>query len=348
MGDESRAEPTAKLEGHSAPVFAVCAVGDLVVTGSEDRLIKLWNARGECVATLDGHKGWVKALACLPDCAFLPSGAFASAANDGVLKVWDVAARRCAATLTGHEGPVFALCAMGAGGLASGGRDKSVRVWDPSAQKCVAKLTGHRASVGAVASLGDAVLASGSADHEIRIWNVVTRSCTTILKGHEGSVRSLAAVGSVLVSAGGDKSIRVWDLASGACAARMDGHRNAVNALVVMPGGKELVSGGGDGMFEGGTDDTALRLWDLASRSCSAVLRAHGGAVTALAVTGDGRLVSSSEDRSARTWAVKPALEEQEKTATQPAEEPAELDPQRSQHELPELLAQPSAPQPAF
>merc|ERR550514_2124397 len=129
MGD---AGPTySKLEGHSAPVFAVCVVGDLLVTGSEDRLLKLWNASGDCVATLEGHQGWVKALASLPDCAFLPNGAFASAANDGAVKVWDVAGRCCAASLSGHQGPVFSLTAT-ADGLASGGRDKTVRAWDPS------------------------------------------------------------------------------------------------------------------------------------------------------------------------------------------------------------------------
>ena len=38
--------PTAKLEGHGAGVFAVCVIGDLIATGSEDSLIKLWTARG--------------------------------------------------------------------------------------------------------------------------------------------------------------------------------------------------------------------------------------------------------------------------------------------------------------
>ena len=38
--------------------------GRRVVSGSEDKTLKVWDvATGECVATLEGHSGWVRCAA---------------------------------------------------------------------------------------------------------------------------------------------------------------------------------------------------------------------------------------------------------------------------------------------
>lgn len=46
--------------------------------------------------------------------------------------------------------------------------------------------------------------------------------------------------------------------------------------------------------------DCTIRIWDLATGTCSAVLKGHQGGVYALAVLGDGRLASGSSDETIR------------------------------------------------
>ena len=50
------------------------------------------------------------------------------------MRVWDLAAGREEAVLTGHDGEVFSMAITPDGALAvSGGSDRTVRVWDLAA-----------------------------------------------------------------------------------------------------------------------------------------------------------------------------------------------------------------------
>ena len=61
--------------------------------------------------------------------AVLGAGRLASGSEDNTVKIWDVAAQRCVATLEGHRDWVLALAVLDAGRLASGSRDNTVKIW---------------------------------------------------------------------------------------------------------------------------------------------------------------------------------------------------------------------------
>ncbi|MCH8046292.1 MAG: hypothetical protein IID44_21500 [Planctomycetes bacterium] len=74
------------LKGHTAPVtgMAFSADGQLLVTGSSDRSVRLWNAKSyELVKVLNGHK------AAVLDVAFAPnSKVLASVSADNTVRLW--------------------------------------------------------------------------------------------------------------------------------------------------------------------------------------------------------------------------------------------------------------------
>ena len=88
----------------------------MVVTGSGDKIVRIWSLGDySCLRTFEGHANSVLKVVWLPTPETVKGRArsavvqVASAAGDGLVKVWDVQAGECAATLDNHVDRVWAL-----------------------------------------------------------------------------------------------------------------------------------------------------------------------------------------------------------------------------------------------
>jgi len=89
----------APLAGLKKPP-AVSSTAEFFATGGRDKLIKLWDSRGNCMKTLAGHDNWVRGL------VFHPGGKYLlSASDDFTIRCWDLTQEgRLVKTVTGaHE-----------------------------------------------------------------------------------------------------------------------------------------------------------------------------------------------------------------------------------------------------
>ena len=75
----------------------------------------------------------------------------------------------------------------------------------------------------------------------------------------------------------------------------LKGHSNAVISVAFSPDGKTLATG---------SSDNTARVWDLASRQCSATLQGHTSCVRSVAFSSPDRntLATGSNDKTARVW----------------------------------------------
>ncbi|XP_070502999.1 WD repeat, SAM and U-box domain-containing protein 1-like [Chironomus tepperi] len=81
------AECVNSFTAHGSSVTSVKfnATGTLLVSGSLDRLIKIWDMQGNCLKTLDEHARYVNCVAINADSTILASGS-----NDKQVHIWDL------------------------------------------------------------------------------------------------------------------------------------------------------------------------------------------------------------------------------------------------------------------
>jgi WD40 repeat protein len=189
--DYSEVTCVATLVGHkrlwyrlweSAMVLSVAfhATAPLLATSSVDRTAKLWrlspdNSSATCVATLEGHRDWVRSVAFHPTLPLLATGS-----DDKTAKLWrlspDYSEAICVATLVGHGQKVRIVAFHPTAPLlATTSNDKTAKLWqisrDNSSATCVATLEGHRDWVRSVAFHPTLpLLATGCRDKTLKMW----------------------------------------------------------------------------------------------------------------------------------------------------------------------------------
>jgi WD40 repeat protein len=199
------------LHGHERSVTCVAWADDAVVTGSEDRTVRLWylGPNGPAL-TFTGHQSEVNSVQVSADDRLIASGS-----ADGRAILWN----------------------LGTGELA---REFQIHPYLPGFEEEV---------YAARFSPGDAYLATAAVDHHLATWAIDQRGHDFTYPGHPGtwcvdwSPRSWE-----LVSGGSDRVARIWGINSAVARAELVGHAGGVSRVAWQPTGALIASGGEDGV----------------------------------------------------------------------------------------------------
>lgn len=254
----TRDRSTVSFKGHWAPARAVdfTVDGDNLITGSEDRTVRIWAvANGEEKQRLSAHA----AVNCLG--VSRSGGLMAAGSDDGMVYVWGVRDGRELITLKGPTGAVRAVAFSPSGQfVAGGGNDQAVQVWDVKAGgRLKYDLRVHDDNVTCLAfSPDEKLLVSGSEDRQVLVWNVESGQVVARITGHSAAVWAVAFTpdGRGIVSASSDRSVQMWDRTTQKNLRRYQGHKGPVRALAMPRDGRWLASG---------SDDRTIRFWDVGS-----------------------------------------------------------------------------------
>ncbi|PWN45755.1 WD40 repeat-like protein [Ceraceosorus guamensis] len=233
----------AVAEGHAESVGAVAfarkpatpgATGaPFMVTGSQDRTVKVWDlsslsrALGQGVpsqpiklqslATLKVHDKDVNALDIAPNNALLLSGS-----QDRTAKLWTLS----------YSAP-----------SKNNGQTASASI------KPLSTCKAHKRGIWAVKfSPADPAFITASGDRTIRMWSLKDFACVKTFEGHTNGVLRVDFMdqkGMQIVSTASDGLIKVWNVKDEACVTTLDGHDERVWGLGVRRDG-EIVSAGAD------------------------------------------------------------------------------------------------------
>ncbi|OLL24077.1 Guanine nucleotide-binding protein subunit beta-like protein [Neolecta irregularis DAH-3] len=214
--------------------------------------------------TLEGHSGWVTAIATSSENPDL----LLSASRDKTVCVWHLTRDEASfgypkKTLTGmwHNHFVQDVVISSDGQYAlSASWDKTLRLWDLNTGLTTRRFVGHTGDVLSVSFSSDnRQIVSGSRDKTIKLWNTLGDCKFTIQEeGHSEWVSSVRfspnPAHPSIVSAGWDRVVKVWELTKCKLRTNHYGHTGYINTVTVSPDGSLCASGGKDG---------TTMLWDL-------------------------------------------------------------------------------------
>ncbi|NEQ40970.1 MAG: protein kinase [Okeania sp. SIO3I5] len=251
--------------------IAIDAQGFLLVSGSDDKIMRLWNLQtGQLLHKFLGHTAEVYGIAISADGRRVISGG-----DDRTILVWNLQKRRIAdrfysysgSPYSHRDGAIFSVAISPDGEtVASGSADHTIKIWNQRNGELLYKLHEHLDRVFCVTyskvnniyteKNDGQIFASCSADGAIKIWQVGCGKSLKTLRGHSGGVYSVAfsSDGEAIASGGADKTIKLWDVATGELVNIFEGHSQAVLSVVINRDDRILASGSIDG---------TVKLWSL-------------------------------------------------------------------------------------
>jgi eukaryotic-like serine/threonine-protein kinase len=209
-----RGQEIRRLSGHSGSVKCVAFSrdGKRLVTGSDDKSIRVWDAAsGREVLRLGRHTAGINALTFVADTTQI-----ASASKDQTVRVWDLRSGLETHCFEASAGAVLDVAVSADGKrIASGHFDTSIRLWDLEADRELGELTGHKQMVSALAFAPKVgYLVSAGQDHTLRLWNLATLTEVACASYHDAAINaiSISPDGTRIVTAGADKLLVVSSL----------------------------------------------------------------------------------------------------------------------------------------
>jgi guanine nucleotide-binding protein subunit beta-2-like 1 protein len=305
------------LKGHAGWVTCLATSPenpDMVVSGSRDKTLLVWNITRESEQnygvprkSLKGHGHFVQDLVISFDGQFALSGSW-----DGTLRLWDLNYGTTTRRFVGHNKDVLSV-AFSADNrqIVSGSRDKTVKLWNTLGEcKYTIEENGHSDWVSCVRfspNTQNPIIVSGGWDKAVKVWNLTNCKLRSILVGHTGYINTVTVSpdGSLCASGGRDGTARLWDLNEGKHLYSLDAN-DTIHSLVFSPTRYWLCAG----------TDSGIKIWNLETKDLVADLRNTGQpefqgktkqnpAAISLAWSADGTtLFAGYTDNNIRVWEV--------------------------------------------
>ncbi|MCY7276847.1 MAG: AAA-like domain-containing protein [Phormidesmis sp. CAN_BIN44] len=279
-----------RLERHQGSVNSVSFSpdGQTIVSGSDDKTIKLWSRDGTELKTLSRHHDIVTSVSFSPDGQTIASGS-----NDKTIKLWTRSGNE-PKTLTGHTSAVTSVSFSPDGQMiASASEDGTIKLWSRDG-KAINTLTGHSDKVYSLSFSPDSrLLATASWDYTVKLWS---RDGTLLktLPGHGDRIMSVSFSPDrqTIATASSDKTIKLWRQ-DGTLLKTLEGHTDRVTSVSFSPDGQTIASA---------SFDKTIRLWKIGG-SLPLILQGHMGEVYKASFSPDGQTIATaSYDRTVRLW----------------------------------------------
>jgi WD40 repeat protein len=261
---------------------------------SESGLVRLWDvATGLPVGQPLAHPDAVHAL------DFSPAGPsrLVTGSDDHAARIWDADTGVLIGAPLQHEGAIVDVAFSHDGRrVVTASADGTARVWDGSTGQPVGPPLRHASGVLTAAFSPDgSQIATGTEDGTTSLWHAETGEALTSAQTHEGPVIAIAfSEDGRRALTSSDAESRVWNVARREPVGATLRHSGAAHPPALSPDGSSVVTTSPSdpaGVWNIDSPIAVVR-WDLGRED----------AVVSARFSTDGRLVTASEDGTARVW----------------------------------------------
>lgn len=275
----------------SATATALSADGKLVLTGGDDRAVKLWDvATGMIVREFPSEHTTPVTRASLS-----ADGAIAVTCGYKTAIVWDTAQGMPVKSYpAAHEGWITSAWLSGAGDrILTAGWDGVAKVWDPQTGQTIGAIAD---CYGSAWLSGDGKTSvSGHLDSTVKVWLADGGTVIQTINTHPGPM-AMNSNGDFLVTADMDNTLKLWDVAGGRLRKVMMGHTESVTSVTFTGDGMLVLSSSYDG---------TVRLWDSKTGRLLRTFEGHAGPVNCVRSGASGSVaVSCGWEGAVNTWSL--------------------------------------------
>ena len=271
----------------------VCQLADgrLLSWSKQDRSIRVWNLNDPQGNVALEHNGMLFGMNILND------GRVVSWSNES-LRIWNPVTGEWA-KIHSETNSVMGCVEIDKDRILTWSTYGTMRVWETSSASLNATVnSGNRSTVIGFSNVAPGYWISRcGSDSTIWVWNVEFGTCHHVFAEHSANTTSYCLDGlGTVVSADERGGIWVWNAVTGQTLGELKGHRDS--AVVMMLD---------NGLVLSKSRDTTLRLWDIRTLKCTAVLEGHVSPVNKAIQLSDGSLLSwsgefMSKDKALRRW----------------------------------------------
>jgi WD40 repeat protein len=289
------------LAGHLNTVtcMAIAPNDHLIASGSSDRTIKIWDAKGNLKQTLSGHTNWITSL------SFSRTGQYlASASRDGTIRLWKIDRYtklyidHPIQILKDHQSPVLAVKFSPTDAIfASCGEDAKVRLWRDDGTAFNVFTGGHTKWITCLCFSADGErIVTGSADQLLIVWNINGTIIRTI-KAHDRFIEDvdISPSGRIIASVSRGHDAKLWNI-EGNLIASLEGHTDKVLGVRFHPNGKSLASV---------SSDRTIKIWALKGNLLQTIYGHKGGVHSVNFNVNGSTMITGSQDTTIKFWRTK-------------------------------------------
>lgn len=227
--------------------------GKQILTGSEDHLIKEWNADVSLIRTHKGHWGRVSKATYRAGGRQIASAGRSSPSGESIV-LWEANDGPGGFTFLRHYFSNVMCLSYNQDGtrMVSAGLDFLICVWDMVNHRQLMALPAVESVWSVHFSPDGKQFVTGGNTSNVRVWNTETGEVVLTMKGHEGSVESVlfSPDGNRIFSCGADNTIKVWNAKTGDNLHTIEGEEGRIfGELACSPDGRRLACANSDFSF---------------------------------------------------------------------------------------------------
>jgi WD40 repeat protein len=248
--------------GHCSQVRSISVLppNSLLVTGSEDKTVRIWDLSTNTQISGYAHSNLVLCTAISLDGEFIFSGS-----SDRTIISFRLSSSKIESVFKGHNHGVSSLVLIDRTTLISASWDSTIKIWDLALKALAKNINAHNKPINAMLRLASNLLVSAGDDCCVKIWNISEGMQVTAYRKQETRINCLAVgkEGKFLFAGSGDPTgidngVCLWNLEEKTCGQIFQQFTAPIQKLLVSDNDSLLFIGSKNVVYIGNIEEKTI------------------------------------------------------------------------------------------